>query len=99
MHSLTIQLHKRGKTSQGWLVTLWRGPTRLASVLVLYSTSTRTWYQQLSALADHWTAALRLAQQLTDELRRQAPTMALLPDVYTRAQLRLRELGYEFLGS
>jgi hypothetical protein len=98
MHSLTIQLHRRGKTSQGWLVTLWRGPTRLASVLVLYSTSTRTWYQQLSALSEHWTAALRLAQQLTDELRRQVPTASQLPDVYTRAQLRLRELGYEFLG-
>jgi len=98
MHSLTIQLHRRGKTSQGWLVTLWRGPTRLASVLVLYSTSTRTWYQQLSALSEHWTAALRLAQQLTDELRRQVPTASQLPDVYTRVQLRLREFGYEFLG-
>jgi hypothetical protein len=98
MHSLTIQLHRRGKTSQGWLVTLWRGPTRLASVLVLYSTSTRTWYQQLSALSEHWMAALRLAQQLTDELRRQVPTASQLPDVYTRVQLRLRELGYEFLG-
>jgi len=43
-------------------------------------------------------AALRLAQQLTDELRRQVPTASQLPDVYTRVQLRLRELGYEFLG-